>query len=288
MAPEAAQLDSTIQIVTPENISFEYRVAGPFRRLPAFLLDIAIGLVAWLGIVFAVATLTPVIGVGPFSFVSMVTLFVIHWFYGGVFETFMNGQTPGKWAMGLRVLTIDGQPINGLQAVLRNILRAVDTMPWMSLQALGGPPLYVVPLFTLGLLTMSLNRRYQRLGDLVCGTMVVIEERTWLRGVAKLEDPRAAQLATLLPASLEISRSLARALALYVDRRDRLPVARRREVAQYLAEPLLGKFGLREDTSYDLLLCAMYYRAFVADRAVLEPLPVAQASPEPEVLVIDG
>ena len=37
-----SQIDSTVEIVTPENIAFRYRVAGPFRRLPAFLLDLMI------------------------------------------------------------------------------------------------------------------------------------------------------------------------------------------------------------------------------------------------------
>ena len=36
------KLDSIIRVVTPENIGFEYRLAGPFRRLPAFLIDFTI------------------------------------------------------------------------------------------------------------------------------------------------------------------------------------------------------------------------------------------------------
>ena len=36
------QLDSRIDIVTPENIAFHYLLAGPFRRLPAYLIDCAI------------------------------------------------------------------------------------------------------------------------------------------------------------------------------------------------------------------------------------------------------
>ncbi|MFV1968574.1 MAG: hypothetical protein ACC628_24400, partial [Pirellulaceae bacterium] len=39
----------------------------------------------------------------------------------------------------------------------------------------------------------------------------------------------------------------------------------RREVARHLAEPLLARFGFPPDTSYDLLLCALYHRAFIAD-----------------------
>lgn len=266
MARKAQQIDSTIQIVTPENIAFEYRVAGPFRRMPAFLIDLGIRFGIWLGLMLLAGMFTPVFGGGMTQAFGLILLFLLEWFYGGIFETFMNGQTPGKWAMGLRVLTVEGQPISGLQAVMRNILRAVDTMPWVSLQTFGEDiPLYMVPLFTLGLLTMILNDRFQRMGDLVCGTMVVIEERTWLRGVIMLDDPRAAKLAALLPANLEISRSLTRTLALYVDRRERLPVGRRRELSRHLAEPLLRKFNLPPDTSYDLLLCALYYRAFVTD-----------------------
>jgi hypothetical protein len=38
-------------------------------------------------------------------------------------------------------------------------------------------------------------------------------------------------------------------------------------VAKHLAEPLLERFGLPRDTSYDLVLCALYYRTFIADRS---------------------
>ena len=121
--------------------------------------------------------------------------------------------------MGIRVVTTEGQPIDGLQAVLRNVLRVVDAYPLVSVQAFGvEQPLYLFPTFIIGLVAMALNRRFQRLGDLVCGTLVVIEERQWLTGVAKLEDPRAAQLAEYLPADFQVSRSLARTLAAYVDR----------------------------------------------------------------------
>lgn len=267
----ATTIDSTIQIVTPENIAFEYRVAGPFRRLPAFLIDLALRLFVFFLVMFLLGFLSPLFGAGMTLAFGIVLAFVLEWFYGGLFETFMNGQTPGKWVLGLRVLTVDGQPITGLQAVMRNILRAVDTMPWVSLQALGAEaPMYIFPLFTLGLATMALNDRYQRLGDLVCGTMVVLEERTWLRGAAKLEDPRAAQLSKLIPANFVMSRTLSRAIALYVDRRERLPVGRRREVARHLAEPLLRQFRLAPDTSYDLLLCALYHRKFIGSEAKSE------------------
>src|SRR5262245_53433763 len=115
------QVDTTVDIVTPENIAFHYRVAGPFRRLPAYLIDLALRLLFFfvLAIVFSV-----IAGFSRSQFVGLTLLavwvvlaFVSVWFYGGLFETYMNGQTPGKWIMGIRVLTVEGQPINMLQAV---------------------------------------------------------------------------------------------------------------------------------------------------------------------------
>ena len=59
---------------------------------------------------------------------------------------------------------------------------------------------------------------------------------------------------------------MARALAHYAERRQYFSPPRRREVAKHVAQPLLEQFGLPSNTSYDLLLCAMYYRLFIADR----------------------
>ena len=139
------------------------------------------------------------------------------------------------------------------------------------------PPFPIGLTIVTGLIVMTMNKRYQRLGDLVCGTMVVIEERSWLMGVARLEDPRAAQLAAYLPPNYVVSRSLAKTLATYVERRQYFSLNRRREIARHLAEPLLVRFGLPADTSHDLLLCALYYRTFIADRGQEETTP----SPSP-------
>lgn len=274
MPRDPRPIDNAIDIITPENIAFSYRVAGPFRRLPAYLIDLLLqamilaglqGVLLFLGLIGLLAGSFSVFMFGQFVF--LLILFGIHWFYGGIFETFWNGQTPGKWLLGLRTLTIDGQPINGLQAVMRNILRLVDMMPLLSLEVLGIPsPAYIIPTMVAGLAAMTFSPRYQRLGDLVCGTMVVVEDRFWLRGVARLDDPRAIQLAGYLPADLEVSRTLARTLATYVERRQYFAPSRRREIARHLGEPLLKRFGLRADTSHDLLLCAVYYRVFIADR----------------------
>jgi uncharacterized RDD family membrane protein YckC len=266
------QLDSRIEIVTPENIAFKYRVAGPFRRAPAYLIDLLIRATT----MFVVLRVVDIFRVEPLVGLSMVFWFVLSWFYGGLFETYWNGQTPGKRALGIRVVSIDGQPVNALQAVMRNVLRAADALPAFPIfTPMGVVPL---PLYQLGLLAPAFNERYQRLGDLACGTMVVVEESPRLYGVARVTIPEAIRLAGLIPVSFEPSRSLARALSVYVERRGGFAVGRRAEIARHLAEPLRIQFNLPTQTSYDLLLCAVYYRAFIADRAG-EPVATGRRQP---------
>jgi uncharacterized RDD family membrane protein YckC len=281
MPDHPAQIDSSVRIVTPENISFQYQVAGPFRRLPAYVVDLSVRFALGLASVFVVAMLAGLTGAGSLGLL-LLCWFVLEWFYGGLFETFWNGQTPGKRVTGIRVVRIDGRPVNGLQAVLRNILRSVDLMPIVPAVAFGVPDWpFAVPTFLIGLVTPAFNERFQRLGDLVCGTMVVVEERGGLPGITQPEDPRAVELARSLPAHFQVDRRLGRAVAAYVERRRYFSEPRRREIAGPLVTPLVERLGVGPETSHDLLLCALYHRAFVTDRVGQTDQPNTSEKPPP-------
>ncbi len=161
-------------------------------------------------------------------------------------------------------MSIDGMPINAVQATIRNFLRVADTAPLLSLEVLSSeaPPAYVIPTFGVALVCMVLTNRMQRLGDLAAGTMVVIDERSWYPKHAKFEDPRVASLAEFIPANFRITKSMAQTIALFVDRRSMLSAPRRAELASILGDPLNRIFGFRPDTSPDLTICALYYREF--------------------------
>ena len=252
MVTQAGQIDTSIDIVTPENIAFQYRVAGPYRRVPAFLIDLCIRGLVMIAFALVIGFLGFLGAFGVGAGLLLVVWFVLEWFYGGLFEAYWNGQTPGKRLTGLRVLRLDGRPVTPLQAVMRNIFRVVDMMPFFT--------------FVVGAITSTLNARSQRLGDLVCGTIVVVEDRTWLFGVSQIEDPRVEQLAAYIPANFQFTRTLRRAIATYVERRKFFSAPRRWEIARHIAQPLSERFHLPADTSYDLLMCALYHRAFLVDR----------------------
>ena len=286
-------LDTTIAVVTPENIAFDYHLAGPFRRWPAYLIDLA---VRWIAIFVLVAGILIIGGLISFSLLGPVAIaagfiiyFVIGWFYYAVMETFFNGRTVGKWACGIRSIDVDGRPISGKRALVRNLIRVADLMPLYALSNfIEGPILWVIPTEIImiptgmvGLISMVLTRRMQRLGDLAAGTMVIVDERSWRLPVAKVDDPRVPALASYFPGDYRVSQSMARTLAIYAERRHYLTPARRREVARHLTIPLVDRFEFRSDIDPDLLMYALYYKTFLADSSAEIPDlgPLAGYSP---------
>ncbi len=262
------KLDCSTRVITPENIEFEYALAGPFQRLPAFLLDLTLRALFLVGVAITL-TFFSAFTFGGESVVGIVLLllfFLLSWYYGIFFETRFNGRTPGKMLMRLRVISVDGRPINATQAALRNLLRLADMCVLLPLRSFAeeGPMAYVVPTLFIGFVSMFLTRRMQRLGDLAAGTMVISEAHTSsLRPMAP-EDPRAFGLAELIPATFSPSHSMAQTIGLYMENRQRLSPARRSEVSKHLAEPLMRRFEMLPDTSSDLLLCALYTRIFLS------------------------
>jgi uncharacterized RDD family membrane protein YckC len=275
MAETSRQFDTAVDLVTPENIAFRYHIAGPFQRLWPYLLDWLLRAVFLFALFIALACS----GVAVFGSAGlpigiwMIVAFLVDWFYGGVFEAIWNGQTPGKRMCRMRVVSADGSPITGMQAVLRNFLRFADAMPIMGLA------LFELPTLQVGLVVMALTNRYQRLGDLAAGTMVVVEEPQRRHGVVRFNDPLMLRLADEIPRGFRPTRSLAQALSAYVERRERLPWPRRAEIARHLGEVLCERFGLPPDTSHDMLLCALYHETFIDDRGQeggeLPPPPAA-------------
>jgi hypothetical protein len=185
-------------------------------------------------------------GFGP----TLVAYFVLSWGYGAFCEGGFNGQTPGKRLVGIRVVSDRGVPISGAQAVLRNLVGTVDGLAFF---------------FQLGLASMVLSGRFQRLGDLAAGTMVVIEERRSRRGIVRIFDPEVDALLRWLPGRIAAGSDLARVLSDYVGVRNRFTPARRAEMAEPLARPLKKRFGIAQTVAPDVVICAVYHRIFVGD-----------------------
>jgi hypothetical protein len=142
-----------------------------------------------------------------------------------------------------------------------------------------------VPTLGLGLLIMACTARFSRAGDWVAGTMVVFEPQLLQSKLAAFSDSRVASLASLIPNDFQISASFSQCLAHYVSRRGFLGPARCQEIANHIVPVLLERFRLPSDTDGDLLLCALYHRAFLSDPREQEAVSMAiPMIPEAKIL----
>lgn len=238
-------LDTTLRLVSPENIAFEFRLAGPAQRFVAFVIDVLV--IVAVGIALLVPfMLAGVIGQLFLGF-YLVALFFLWWGYGAAMETFNNGQTLGKLALGLRTVSQTGLSINISQAILRNLLRAIDV----------APPFYP------GIVAMACTRRLQRLGDLAAGTVVVIDRR-W-RPPPPMTHGQINFMADLVPPGFRPDPVLAAALADYVARRPMLSPARRQELAAIPAARLCAAWEIPPTLDADALISAVYDRTLSGD-----------------------
>jgi len=146
-------LDTTRRVATPEGIELTLHLAGPVPRALAWAIDFALRI----AVVLVVSMFAPLIGKAGIG-VVLLTAFFVEWLLPAWFEASWRGQTPGKRAMGLAVLNDDGTPLRWGAALTRNLLRAVDFLPF---------------LYGIGLAAMLANRDFKRLGDLAAGTVVV-------------------------------------------------------------------------------------------------------------------
>lgn len=267
MTPCDAPLDTEVAIETPEHIVFHYRIAGPARRALAQVLDLALcyGTVALLAMLAMLASVGPRFasrggdvgssgGAGAAIGLVLIALFAAQWIYFVVWEG-LFGRSPGKMAVGLRVVSTSGRPIGWRAAALRNLLRAADTLP------IG----YVV-----GVVSMALSSRFQRLGDLVAGTMVVVPENASAARPLELSPPAHPRELVTLPDDVTLDAEERAAIELFLRRRSSLGVAREHELASMIAKRVGDRLGYaHEDPSR--LLAIVYDRAVNAGRTEAPP-----------------
>lgn len=275
-------LDTDVAIEAPEHIVFSYRVAGPARRTVAHLIDLTVCYGALF--VFANAVLVVVGGAGAVSgamsrasglSVGLILLaaFAAQWIYFALWEG-ATGRTPGKAALRLRVLTTTGRPIHGVEAALRNILRAADALP---------------NAYVTGLVCMALTRRFQRLGDVVAGTMVVMDPGALPSPSPALSPPATETEIASLPDQVVLDADERSAILLFLRRRGALGREREGELASMIATTLHDRFGCRGSDPVRTL--ALVYDAAVnrgrseASPSARGPIPLgrphAQLAPTP-------
>lgn len=243
-----------ITIETPEKIRFTYHLAEVGTRIASYIVDEIIQFLIVL--VIAIPLITGgFIGSSHWSeninnitaAFLMIMAFLLRWFYFVFFEVVMEGQSPGKRAMRIRVIRDNGDSLDFETIVLRNFLRAVDSFP-------------IVPL-TGGFIAL-IDAKGRRLGDIVANTVVVNEIEFNLTlpdfsvrlSHAEKDDLRYAY------ANKRLSENELYIIRRFLNEYDKLPNLKKLEIADNLAGQVRKRLGIEEDTTHSLLFLERIYK----------------------------
>jgi uncharacterized RDD family membrane protein YckC len=234
--PTLSSWNEKLTIETPEQTSLQFPLAGVGSRCLALLLDslFQFATYAVLGILFAILESVNVVssegserGVWVTA-IFVIVLFVVYMGYFAIFESIWNGQTPGKRIAHLRVIQESGKPIQVSQAVVRNLMRLIDSLPGF---------------YAVGLVSAMISKQNRRLGDFAAGTVVVHERPLTVIGASWAVAPSAP--VTIVPlGAAKLDAQDMQIIETFFERRSYLDGQTRLRFARQIAHRVADKLGV--------------------------------------------
>lgn len=150
------------QIETAQNVTIHQNIAGVGDRIIAALID-SVLIMAYFFITLFIVSQFGINSAKPGELMAFYAVIALPAFlYNLLFETFMDGRTPGKMAMKLKVVKLDGSKPGFGSFFGRWLLGFID----ISFSS-GG----------IAIITILLSTKGQRLGDMAAGTTVISEKK---------------------------------------------------------------------------------------------------------------
>jgi uncharacterized RDD family membrane protein YckC len=151
-----------VEILTANTIAIQYETATLLSRGVALLIDTVLKFVYVFIIFLLLGSFFRSSSFSEDNVMGTIALYAIIWlpwtFYSLILEYILKGQTVGKLAMGIRVVSMNGQNAKFNDYTMRWIFRIVDF--WFSA---GG----------IGAILISTSENSQRIGDILAQTIVV-------------------------------------------------------------------------------------------------------------------
>lgn len=157
-------------------VDMSLRIAGPGTRSFAFVTDWLIRLLVALTLILVAALWALLPGVSKsvstaIWAIAVILALLVYFLYHPVLEVLMRGRTPGKHRAGARIVTVEGATPTVGSLLMRNLFRLIDCMPGF---------------YALGLACCLFTEKRVRLGDMVAGTVLVLEEDEVPQALARL------------------------------------------------------------------------------------------------------
>jgi uncharacterized membrane protein SpoIIM required for sporulation/uncharacterized RDD family membrane protein YckC len=231
----SSALVQTVDIETPELVTFSYTIAGVGSRVAAALIDYLLCLVLFIALLITLAFVgaSRLVRFGGTSSeawaLAIVVLgqFFILWGYYVLWEGLADGQTPGKRYMRLRVVSDGGYSVSFAGSAIRNLVRILDMQPVFT--------------YGVGIGSILLTKQGKRLGDLAAGTLVVREQIVRETGDGRRETPERRTAASMQPGVAAVRHARLNddeyaVLERFIERRESIDPARRAVLATRLVE----------------------------------------------------
>jgi len=153
----------TVKVTTAQNVDIDYEVASLGDRLLARILDYAVFMGIYMICIWSFLGITAGSGQSNNFDGTGFLIMIIVWlslcvFYDIVTEVFFNGQSIGKRALKIRVISLNGARPRIGQYMLRWIFRLID---------------FGVSFGTLAVVSVAFSDNKQRVGDIMAGTTVI-------------------------------------------------------------------------------------------------------------------
>ncbi len=245
------------RVEVPEHVEIGFTLAGFGSRFIAYLIDLSIMfiIVAFLfGAMLAIFILlqqrmyeqfveNPSPSMEGALYALLISLFglalfIVSWFYFLLFEMLWDGRSPGKRAVGIRVIRDEGSKISFTTSLLRNLMRVAD---WL-------PAFYLV-----GIVAMFVGRKWKRLGDIVAGTIVVKEEKVQWVPARSIPPPPPGQRPEGIGAGIfttevcdKLGKEYYNLCYDYLKRRVAIDPKRAFEIAGSIAGPVMEKLAISD------------------------------------------
>lgn len=153
---------SELSINTTQNVTINFTAASIGHRILAFGVDLLI-IIAYLTTIYLLLEYTGfskmLSGLDGWSQMAVQSLiFLPVMFYSLIFETFFEGQSLGKKLVRIKVVKIEGYQASFGDYLIRWLFRMIDI---------------VISSGVIGFVSIIMNKKAQRLGDMAAGTSVI-------------------------------------------------------------------------------------------------------------------
>lgn len=209
------KLDTICLIETPEGTDLHAEVVGLVPRVLAYGLDLLVRSL----VLFVFSLLLLFFGKSGVG-VSLILYFLLEWWYPVLFEVYRGGQTIGKKAFKIKVVNEDLTPIRLGPSLIRNLLRTADFFPGF---------------YMVGIVSMLMTKRFQRLGDIAAKTLVVYIEH-------EQYNPKPLEGVTPVAPMHALNEEQQAAFINFAINRGQLSTARQAEIAEIIRPKIPARY----------------------------------------------